>query len=342
MKEDWSAPLPEDDLFAPEKERAFNLPVSSKELDPMRPHKIGKISKYGIEGIFLNEAHMQDAFSIQGDVVVVCDGVSQEPWSGVFSPILADKMAKGVQASGLSAVSESLIQETIDESMRHPDVDASTRVGFMSTFIAAMIDKEQKVIRFASLGDSPLLVVDRNKDGTIARFEIANDEWVISNEDYVTLDNIGYLSSPLTDCIGIHEHDGDVVTNVDKAKRGSIPYKEGRVVILATDFLTKMLLLSPEATSKKRISPDDLELVAEYAKVRATFENISEDLWVENPATGKKMLNPLFFLGQSKAELAILLQRWKAVGSKRIGRPGNDDATMIAIDMDTVFAEKTA
>jgi hypothetical protein len=314
---------------APEK-TALRFPISSYELKQDVPHVIGNPS-LGIEGFFLNTEHEQDAFAIQGDAIVVCDGVSMEPHSAVFSSSLAHIMAKEIQESGLHvAVSESLVGAVADLTWQVPSVEKSEETGFATTFVALQIHRMAKEIHFKSKGDSPLFVIDYAEDGSMEGFDIVNDDWPIDNETYTKLSNILHLRNPAADATGV-THEGVKLLGLESMKEGVIEHKNGRVVVVGTDFLTKMLLASPEGMAARIANEKDSNRRYDLESVEPEYAKMTE-VFVTNPVTGKQMFNPAFFRGKGKGELAILLERWKKVAGM-----GQDDATMIALDMDRLF-----
>lgn len=326
--------IPHEATRAPKPEKETPpFSISSIDLDNALPHKIEDPAR-GIEGFFLNTKHVQDAFAVCGNAVVVCDGVSAFPQSGLYSAALAHDLAKEIEISGIhSAVSEGLLRETAQRTEKHLESSAVKDKSFSTTFVAAQINKLPKTISYASLGDSPLFVVDRNEDGSVSEFEIVNFEWPIDNQTYAKKANIQYLQNPYTHAVGVSD-DGEFRSHLIHMVSGEIEYRPRRSVVLASDFLTKLLLLSPEGTEALLPVLDsnhrfDLEVV------QPVYSKFGQ-LWLQNPATKKRTLNPLFFVGMGKGEWAVLMERWKNVSYF-----GKDDATMIAIDMDKAFTAQT-
>lgn len=327
------------------KELEFVGQVNSVDLiDPNETYHISG----DVEGVFCNASHGQDAFSITKNhetlCVTVCDGVSSHKGSGIVSSQLAQRISE-----------ESLLKDQKD--VCNPDnlslilKDISDEVGNVkdggfTTLVTARIDLQNRSIEWTSIGDSPLLIVDTDDDGTIS-WEIVTEDSLINNTNYLDENNIAILSDQVTHCVGLKESDEASIPSQDKIKTGTVEYKKGRKLVLASDFLTKIMLFSPDVTrsqqkywenittQKDGIIPSDTKkrlMISAWHNITLKNEETFKKMWTKNSATGELMLNPLFILTLTSSEREEIFDMWK---NKNVQT--EDDITLMIIDLDTYF-----
>lgn len=315
---------------------------NSYELNNSEIHAYGNLEKDGLEVMFLNNDHGQDAFAIYEDTYVVSDGASSYGKAGSMSSALSRSVAENVSNKSIEEVfskeSMSEIITSIKDKKEYkndqPVVSHAVREGNqeagLATLLVVKLNKEEKTISYGSIGDSPLFVIDRNSEGEIISFEILNEDKKITNENYFLPECTEDMKNPETHLIGLRGNGEMTLSSLNAKKTGTIEYKENRVVLLGSDALIKSLISSPEIWQNKVESGSPAASLFKDAQER--YEKNHPDLWIQNPSTGKKMFNPLFFTKLSKDELSLLLSGWK-----NDAYPCADDMTMIAIDLDKHF-----
>jgi hypothetical protein len=326
------------------KTEAGNVSLSSIDY-PEEIHDVQMVTG-PVEGLHYNAAHGQDAYSVQedGDVlsVTIGDGTSSRKGSGVVSAYLSDKIAKAALTRPLSEIyTPQELKKMLEE--------ISGQVGLINeggktTLLSARVDKNKQEIEWASVGDSPLLVVDTDDGGNV-RWEMLNEGFVLTSENYYMPDIVDDLKVPLVEAVAI-EVDGSVPDINLKIKQGTIPYKRGRKVVLASDFLTKMMIHSPDVafaardhwettttpdknTGKPRTDAKRKTMAEAWDKLGTSNEARFKGVWIPNPVTGESMVDPTFFVGKKPEELKAFLDEWCEVNTN-----SSDDVTMFALDMD--------
>lgn len=316
---------------------------NSHELNNDELHAYGNLEKDGLEVMYLNNDHNQDAFAIYEDTYVVSDGASSYGKAGAMSDLLSSTIAKQVSESSLDEVfSKDSIVNIIDNIKNnksyidsfsvnsHAIKNEENKEAGLATLLAVKLNKEEKTISYTSIGDSPLFVIDRDESGKITSFEIMNEDAKITNENYFTDENHENMKNPETHLIGVRGNGNNTVSSLDSKKSGVIDYKENRIILLGSDALIKNLIFSPEIWENKAKNKPHIAHL--FDKARERYEKNFPELWTQNPATGKKMFNPLFFTNLSKDKMSLLLSEWK-----KDAYPAADDMTIIAIDLDKHF-----
>lgn len=317
--------------------------LASHELNNTELHAFGTLEKDGMEIVFLNNDHGQDAFAVHGDTCVISDGASSYGKAGSLSKLLSAEVAERVSKTSIESVftKESLggviaaiqnnptyqNEEPVKSfAVKNPD---NERAG-LATVLAVKMNKAEQTLSYASIGDSPLFVIDRDASGNLVSFQILNEDRKITNANYMDKDNLENMESPETHLIGLRGNGKMTLSSVESKKQGTIEYKKGRVILLASDALIKLLICTPEVIENK--ATGNPKAAALFKNIQDRYETDHSKLWIQNPATGKKMMNPLFFTSIPKAELALVLENWKADNGRAA-----DDMTMIALDLDRQF-----
>lgn len=122
----------------------------------------------------------------------------------------------------------------------------------MSTFIVTRESEDGGFIDFASVGDSPIIVLDKDEEGNVVGFQFANDacEGVpITNKNFHDKEVREHLDSPETHLVGIDDKGKTRVTM--EPQIGRIEKKKGREVIMASDALVKLMMNCPAALRAK-------------------------------------------------------------------------------------------
>ncbi|MES2622793.1 MAG: protein phosphatase 2C domain-containing protein [Patescibacteria group bacterium] len=303
-----------------------------------------------IEGVHYNKSHGQDAFSVNRNenitCVTVCDGISSRAGSGELS----SRLAKQISADALTKT----LSEIVDpESLRDILEDIKSVAGKLeggagSTLVSVRIDKNEKTIEWTSIGDSPLFVIDTDENGEVVSWEILTEDNSITNENYTDIQTLETLKDPATHCVGI-KNDTVNIPKTDRIKTGLIPYTPGRKIVVASDFITKVMLHSPEVTKarseywKHATNDDEGNPYSDKKKemMHKVWNDVAErneqnfkDLWTINPATNELMFNPLSMAGKSPEELRTLLDEWMRENSVT-----TDDVTIMTIDLDKYFRD---
>ncbi|MBP6942714.1 MAG: protein phosphatase 2C domain-containing protein [Candidatus Buchananbacteria bacterium] len=334
---------PEDQSSA-EQEVNETLPevLLSGDLDNRECHRFIDRER-GIEALFLNNKHEQDALAITEQAIVVSDGMSSYGKSGAMSALLVERLAAQLETerpAQLLAVER--MEQIITEIQNDPRFqnaepihvrDVNYQDDALATLIALKKNAEAKTIDYATIGDSPLCIFDYDPEGKLVEFQIINADLDITSANYTSSEVSDELNNPRTAGVGLEAlgdlyHDGP-----DFIKAGQIVYQPGRVVVAATDFLTKIMAISPEAskaTAERNPETRDLYL----QKAQRQLEEFSV-LWTENPLTKELMVDPKFFEHLKRDELQELLEKWKL-----FNRRAADDMTLVLIDLDAYFKEQ--
>lgn len=324
--------------------------IDSRTIPDNELFRAGELNTSGIEIVQFNDDHGQDSFSFRSsserDVLVVCDGAGSYEKSGFVSSKMSEEIAnlaeKGIP---LSEIFERHMEEILkrisnsDEYMdyinEHPDRRQRKGEG-MATALAVNIDKEKREIDYASIGDSPLMIIDRDPDGKIISFEIVNEGEEVNDTNCHGVDLTEELSNPSTYLIGIQGENSEVSTKYlkEKHKVGKIEFKKGRTLVLASDFLTKMLINSPlalrtKAEDRKKNGRSEM-IVNAFNNLADDIENQFPEMWYQKE-DGSMQLDPLFFTKVSTERLSEIL-----IGIRNANNMICDDATMVAVSLDKI------
>lgn len=341
----------EEQLIIGNDEKTSNLKnqISSANLSDGVTHRIEFLEGAGV-GIFDNSIHEQDAFSVSKDATCVSDGASTYGKSGVISRMLSKGFVSEVQSgTDIGEIFDDQNVKKVIDSIKDSDdfknFDGSQNKHAKGDFIEAglatvlltQIDYDKKKIYWGSVGDSPLLVFDKQPDGSWD-FEILNkivDDHIVTNKNFsakAVRENLLDQSSPL---IGVDEVGQTNISCLPSLQTGVIEYKPGRVVMLASDFITKMMVMAPEAleeTAKCEEGFDEKHVTS----LRSRRQTILE---ANNPFAGEKFKPELFFDGTlTPDQLKDAIDGWKEIGPNK---KYQDDVTMIAIKMDDLFGKKS-
>ncbi len=317
----------------------------SEDLDPKELHRVTG----AVDGLYFNGQHGQDAFAVEDGedslCVAVCDGVSSRKSSGAVS----SKLAKKIVSSGAThKLSDIISSEKLGESLS--DINSEIRQnsisiegGGSSTLTSVRIDKKAQTIEWSSVGDSPIFVVDTDSEGKIS-WEIVTEDKMINNSNYTDKDIVEDLKNPETQSLSIKEN-GEVRSIDDKnIKHGSIEYKPGRKIVVASDFITKMLLHDPRLCFSRgemwknsttddsgRVLSDETKKAREeiWKQVGERNKNKYPEFWVVDKKTGQSYLNPAFLLSLDNVRARKLLEDWMADNGV-----ASDDATIMVIELD--------
>ncbi len=317
----------------------------SETLDSEELHRITG----AVDGLYFNGQHGQDAFAVEDGedslCVVVCDGVSSRKSSGVVSSQLAKKIASSGVTYKLTDIisSKKLGESLLDITSEIQQKKVSIEGGGSSTLTSVRIDKKAETIEWSSVGDSPIFVVDTDSEGNVS-WEIVTENKTINDSNYTNNDIVEDLKDPETHAVSVKE--SREVRSVDdkNIKHGSIKYKPGRKVVVASDFITKMLLHDPKVCFsrgemwKNSITDDAGRVLSDETK-RAREEiwkQVSErnktkypEFWAVDKKTGQSYLNPAFLLNLDAVRARKLLDDWMNDNSV-----AGDDATIMVIDLD--------
>lgn len=322
-------------------EKAPALLLWSAELAPRELHRFGDLKTIGVEGVHLNAAHNQDAFAIKGDVGVVCDGVSSLESSGVLSRLFSESLAQKLQTSSVKeALSMQSVRELMKSAASSEEIEELKNKAAQTTAVAYKIDREAKSIEFGVVGDSLLIVADRNpQTGELDSFKLLTNRYELSSTEYTDPedDSVLRLRYASPDSIGLYESGAPTLEKLERARFGSVGYVPGRVVIAATDFYTKLLARCPEVLLAEARGGAPLAKSVRTAQAMA-IEELFADMWTKNPKTEKKTLNPLFFVGKKPEDISETLSGLMQYEVNKY--TAVDDVTEIALDMDTLFTKE--
>lgn len=332
----------------------FSKPLFSRELDPEQTHVLESKNE-AITVVFDNQQHRQDGCAIDPEkgIVALCDGSSSYGKSRVLSERLAQSLAteagsgkslqeifsEGSITSILEAIKSSdEFKNAAPEQGAHIN-SRNKEAGKTTALLTRAL--EDGSIEWASLGDSPLLVFDEGPDGTY-KFQIVNDvdRQIITSDNFTEKKILESFADPETQVVGF-SGDGSIDTKhlrSDKVRYGKIEYKKGRVVMSASDFLTKAMYISPESLAAKRQFSEQ-----EGNKNMAEAWRIERDLVLksQHPFSSEKF-NPSFLFDGSigPEELKKVIEQWKDI-STNSHRRSQDDMTAIAIKMDKIPLNST-
>lgn len=329
--------------------KSIEKQLSSESLDQLTTHYFESAER-GVSVLHTNKEHGQDAFSvdIEHGVFCVSDGASSYgksgPVSAEFSRALVAEAATGKSfAEIFNEQSVSKIAERVKTSSvfkdfnvdENPHAKGMNKEAGLATVLLTRINKDARAIEWVSVGDSPLMVVDKNPDGTYS-FEIVNDNVhgvKISDKNFTNPEIAAALGTPETHLVGIGKDGTPRLNDLKHMQSGLIEYRPGRTVILASDFLTKMMALSPQMIEARRylaIQSGKEHLVKAFEAIQANTQSF------DNPLSGSTFKPELLFDGTLSAEqLKKALDQWKDIPAHNAGR---DDMTAVCIKMDNLFA----
>lgn len=307
--------------------------ISSSQLGSDRLNTVGNFEKDGHKVLFDNREHGQDGFAKAGNVYAICDGLSSGPRSGAVSKLFAWGLATNAHEYGsltrLLKEKPEFVDDLLDHiasSDEYQDMTEAEDKG-QTTFTA--VEVVGNTIEYAALGDSPLMVVDTDEAGNIVGYEIVTEN-NITSENYHTSENLETLQDPATYAVGIRN--GKTETgHFEHVRYGTIEHKKGRSVVLASDFLTKLMVTSQKVASKKAeraFTEGKQELGIAWQNFAEKNAREFQELWLPSGT-----LNPLFFKDLSASRLNDLMERWK---KERI--MAADDITAIALNLDKLMA----
>ncbi|MDB5204395.1 MAG: hypothetical protein JWP09_423 [Candidatus Taylorbacteria bacterium] len=308
------------------------ITLTSKGLDATQTHIIESPEFPGIRVIHSNKEHGQDAFVIGEGSICICDGMTKHGKSGLVSEFVAAKVVEKVSEAesiydamsqhdfeeDLKDLSKTLEYEEFDSSGNRYVKKGEENSGY-TTFLTLKTDKEKKLITWTSVGDSPLIILDKTDTGW--SFEMYNTKSAgLTNETFASDDFHKQMQNGGSHGIGILENGSPEASAVNYVEYGTVTYKKGRIIMAATDWLTKMMADSPE-TIDARILDAEGDEKKKLEKSRDTI------LSAKNPLFGPKFQPELFFNGQLSDDEIV-----KNLIS-------DDDVTMVCIDMDKMFKE---
>jgi hypothetical protein len=324
--------------------------TTSSELDELSTHRFESAEK-GVSVLHTNKEHGQDAFAVDLEKGVACvsDGASSYgksgPISAEFSRSLVTDAASGKPFAEI--FSENNMRSIADRvrtgsafknfnTDENPYAKGENREAGLATVLLTRANKESKTIEWASVGDSPLMVLDRNPDGSYS-FEIVNDDvdgMKFTDKNFTDEKMAEGLGNPETHLVGIGRDGNPRLNDLKHIRQGSIEYKQGRVVVMASDFLTKMMALSPQMIDAR------IALARQNGKesLAKSLEDIQANTASANNPLAQKRFNPsLLFDGSlTEEELKRAVEGWKDI---RANNQGIDDMTAICIKMDKMFAQ---
>ena len=317
------------------KETHLENGVSSLDFENDIFHHIENIGE-GVDAVFWNNDKHQDAFAVKEKTVVVSDGAGSYERSGVVAGLLSKELAG--QASGTGSFEEFtavfqkdnikiLLTAIHSDDAYHSFVserEFKNRDEGLCTFIVAKESADGRSIEYASLGDSPLIVVDRDSKGEVVAFEVINDSFngqSITQDNFYKAETVAYINNPETHLVGIRK-DGTIDTkSLSTVQIGRIEKKEGRTVVLASDALVKVMINAPRAFEAIGDSKDrNVIKEAFYNKAKNEKDGYS-GLW---DASGGFDFNTF---SRPKSELADDLVKWKSNNYMF-----SDDLTVIQIN----------
>ncbi len=290
-----------------------------------------------------NTEHGQDAFAIEGDSFALSDGASSYGRSGVVSRLVSEELVtlSNKNMSFDDIFRESRMRKMLARVAQSPEFknlgsseasnSPSNKNAGLCTILLARLDKQNRRIEYASIGDSPLVVLDREADGTIS-FEIVNDDIQgkkINGQTFTDEDVLNDIRNPETHLIGIGKNGELRVEDLQVLRRGHVEYKSGRVVMLASDFLTKMMVVSPQMISKNT----ERARAAGKERVAAALEDIQKATASAQNIFAQNAFRPELFADPSipKPQYLQQLKDWKRIPAHNAAC---DDMTLISIEMD--------
>ncbi len=334
-------------IFNQESKESKPFSIRSEAFDDGEPHRLELLDRR-VTVTHCNGDHHQDAFAVEGNSFVVCDGAGSYGRSGIVAQMLSDRLAK-LSNTGLpfeEIFKEENIKGILAEISESPKFKEFQYKGAVSnpsnatagkcTVLVARLNTERDVIEFASVGDSPLVVIDKDANGKTS-FVIANDKVngvMVNSENFKTEEMEGGLKETETSCLGVDQKGTPYFKDLKKIERGEIKNKAGRHVMLASDFFTKMMVGSPERSAAKE----------KWLRKRGDNNpaNALEKLRKEALATGniftRTKFHPEIFTSTGVRDIGIPnvnikseLKKWTKMGL--LTRAYVDDATAISIEL---------
>lgn len=262
----------------------------------------------------------QDAFAASKEgVLVVADGAGSYEKSGVVSGYLAKGLAERTAGARTFEEFRSIFTEQTlgsiltgikesDAYKRFSNGKIARKNEGLTTFNVVRESSDGSSIEFASVGDSPIFVVDTDPAGNVIGFELVNDDLngqAINQDNFYNRKTRDYLMDPETQAVGIRA-DGKIdLSSLSKLKSGSIPKKPGRKVIVASDSLTKILANCPRMYEVQAVT-------AEKQQVKDAFNNKAKharesypELWDDK---GEMRWD---FFAQDPEKQRQVLDRWR-------------------------------
>jgi len=275
--------------------------------------------KNGYKAVFWNNDKHQDALSIKDKTFVVADGAGSYEKSGVVSSLLSEKLAETASKTNSFEDFQKLFNKENFASYLEEIKSSETYQKFkperkfkkedegLATFVVAKESSDGDFIEYASIGDSPLFVVDKNENGEVVGFQLVNDSFngqKINQNNFYTPEMHNYLNNPETELIGIRKDGTIELDHLSKIKFGKIAKKEGRSVLLASDSIIKMMLNSPHSLSQLANSKENPVVKDAFNKKARDEKDAYEILWDKNDD-----LNFDFFSNNER--LLETLSSWK-------------------------------
>lgn len=328
--------------------KTFDKEISSGSLDQNGTNHIESLEG-GVVAVHDNTEHGQDGFAINGDAICLSDGASSYGKAGLMSKELSVEFSK--QASEGKSIKdifdeknvESIVRQ-VSETSEFKDFDASQNPhargenaeAALATVLLTKLNRADKSIEWGSIGDSPLLVLDKDENGNWT-FEVVNDDIdgeKVNNTNFTREDIQEVIKNPETYLLGVNGKGEARVKDLKQLRTGKIEYKSGRVVIAASDFLTKMMVLSPETINARITRAKNAQKIPLATALQGIHDKM---LGTNNPLLQDKFKPELFFDGTlSPEELKSAMMSWKEMESNNAGR---DDMTAVCIKMDEVFKQ---
>lgn len=322
--------------------------VNSKGLARSEAYTI----KGPVEGFFYNNKSAQDAFAIAEDeksiCAVVCDGVGSLRGSEFLSQVFSERSAlMGLHIPAKDLFTDTNVREALlgSEEAGLGDIHEAA-----TTTSIVQFDKINNNIHWASIGDSPILMIDTDENDQVTWWEILNNPYGPNSDNYTDPAIIeGFMDLK---SYGLYAERGlpaPILPN--RIASGTVNYRLGRKVVVASDFIIKILMHDQRAAEiqlafwKNPQNKEDPsghlindERRARYIKywVAAVERNETPqfDALCQIRADGIKQFNPLFFKGMSQPALHRLLADWTVLNATY-----SDDMTALLFDFDKL-AEK--
>lgn len=309
---------------------------SSRGLDREQTH----ITEGAISEIHNNSTHGQDAFAIANTEKKVCiavtDGVTgheekdPQPNSDDVALIAAEKLAEIGVNKPLSEVEAKDLEPLIKELEKLSDARGA------STFSAVSVERDTGDVEILVYGDSPVFVVETDYEGRVVAWQLADRDCPVNIQTYTNADSIRHLSHDRVHCVSVEN--GKTSFSKDSMMiRYKIPYQKGLKIVIGSDFLTKVLLHTPQIAGaqiqhlvsmgpkgdQEKIRQERIEY---WSKVLEWSETQFKELWGEN-----EEFDPLILERIPKDKLHDFLEKWKTMH-----RRSNDDVTQFILDVDKI------
>ncbi len=296
-------------------------PISSETFPDDEFHRFGNFEKEGYVGVFYNNSSEQDAFAVDEHGTVVADGMGSYPFSGILASILSKKLndltEKVISLDEFKqALGEGSLRATLEEIRDSDDykkakeemkaaynavygkndysdwdkVHEGNKHEAATTFSILKESSDGKQVYYAALGDSPVIVIDRDAQGAVLGWQLLNEDGLATINGKLTqvpiTDKTVYDEGILEELSDHHtsgvvlDPDGKVVVRdlATDLRMGAIDKKENRLIIAATDALTKLLVKSPAA------------FMARAAQAKAEFESTDAEFveWLREGTKDRK------------------------------------------------------